>query len=80
MLLQEARCSLQENICNQSILYEMGPRLVCISVPVQTCCSTAKRGFECNEGRVGKKGKRHQAECLLNSFDFFIKLLSTLII
>lgn len=31
-------------------------------------------------GRVGKKGERHQAECLLNSFDFFIKLLGTLII
>lgn len=31
-------------------------------------------------GRVGKKEKRHQAECLLNSFDFFIKLLSTSII
>lgn len=79
MLLQKARCSLQENICNQSILYEMGPRLVCISVPVQTCCSTAKSGFECiEEGWVRRE--RHQAECLLNSFDFFIKLLSTLII
>lgn len=66
MLLQEARCSLQENICNQSILYEMGPRLVCISVPVQTCYSIAKRGFECiEEGWVRRKRDIKLNVCLI---------------